>query len=122
MPPPNRWVIYYDEGPPFTDAAGPPEAAPAVGVQVIGYDDEVTGRTLLSGAEFRFYGGYFWWDGTWHSGDLFGLFDYLARPGLKVVKFGRSLDDARFREIWRQATEDTYLVPKSAYRPQERRA
>lgn len=114
------WRIYYEDGSVFDDAQGAPEMAPGVGVQVIAQADPLVGRVLLHGGD-ALAGGYFWYHGgQWFHGDVFGLFDYLSRPGAKVVKFGRSVLDASFRAALQRTANDPDLPMKSARYPTER--
>lgn len=108
------WRIFYGDCSTFSSADGPADLSPGLDVQAIVQPDPDVGRHVLS----RF--GYYWLDrGEWYGGDLFGLFDYLQRPGHKVVRFGRTISNARFREIIRAATEDPNFPRKSAWKPDE---
>ena len=55
----------------------------------------------------------------WFSGDVFGLKDYLMKPGPKCVLFGEHIDTALYRRILNQAIED--LGEKTGYSPRERK-
>ena len=108
------WRIYYDDGTTFSSADGPAEESPALGVQAIVQPDSEVGRTVDAKRE------YYWWiDDRWDGGDIFGLFDYLARPGVKVVRFGRSMTNAGFRAVYQAAVNDPDFPRKSATRPGE---
>ena len=110
-----EWRVYYGSGASFDSTQGPPETAPCVDVQAIVQADPSVGRHVLT--RFDFY----WRDrNEWFGGDLFGLWDYLARPGLKIVKFGRALPNDRYQEIMRRANNDPDLPRKSARYPDER--
>lgn len=85
-----EWRVYYDDGSTFDSDDGSVQDVPALGVQaVVCHDrcpDSATGRMVAH--RFDFY----WYEGPeWFGGDLFGLFDYLVRPGMKKVVFGRSM-------------------------------
>lgn len=109
------WRIYYADGSTFDWEQGLPAEAPGRGVICIVQPDPDTGRHRVSGF------GYYWWrDHGWFGGDLFGLFDYLQDPGQKVVKFGRTVSNERFREICRRADNDADFPPRSGYRRGER--
>lgn len=100
-----RWRIYYGDGSTWSDRDGPPEQSPALDVQVIVQMDPT--RVLLHGGSSNPFNGYFWFeDGLWTIGDLFGLWDYLARPGWKIVRFGRSIDTAQFHETVKRVVAD----------------
>lgn len=92
-----EWRIYYADGTTFDSGKGEPKSAPAFGVQVIVQYD--SGKQVISRSD------YYWFDGIWYGGDLFGLFDFLARDG-GPVKFGRCLPRAEFDAIHKRAVED----------------
>ena len=108
------WRVYYDDGE-FSSGDGPLEAVPTLGVQVIVKRDTAdpidnVGRRVLDRAD------YYWWDSDvqeWYGGDTFGLFDYLQRPGLKKVLFGRSISTERFIAIRNRALADPDFPPYS---------
>lgn len=108
------WRIYYDDLPPFDNSTGPPEDSPALGVQVIVQPHAQAGRELLRLSD------YYWWEaGRWWRGDIFGLWDYLQRPGWKVVRFGRTIETERHEAIYQMAKADPDFPPKSARLPGE---
>lgn len=110
-----RWRAYYDDGSLFDSSQGEPQDAPALGIQAIVQPDPDVGRTVQWGKD------YYWWLGDrWDGGDLFGLFDYLSRPGLKIVRFGRSMSNAAFRAVYARAAADSDFPRKSAVAPDER--
>jgi hypothetical protein len=103
--------VYYGDGSTYD---GEVADAPALGVQVIVEPDARVGRVLWQRKD------YYWFsDGHWSGGDIFGLFDYLARPGMKRVLFGRSVHAATFDDILQQAIDDPDFAPKSAWRDWE---
>lgn len=108
------WRIYYGDGGTYSSADGDPADAPARGVQAIVQADTQVGRHVLSGFD------YYWWEGTWFGGDLFGLFDYLIEPGPKAVKFGRTVPNDVFERVIRAACDDPDFPRKSARRRHER--
>jgi len=87
------WRIYYGDGSTYSDDDGDVFDAPALDVQAIAFrtsePDHKTGHMPV----FRF--DYYWWEpnGDWYGGDLFGLYDYLTRPGPKKVVFGRTVSN-----------------------------
>jgi hypothetical protein len=110
-----RWRIYYGDRTTFSAADGGPEDAPALNVQAIVQRDPSphgTGRHVIHGGgqrPNRVPIDYYWWDGEqgiWAGGDLFGLFDYLQRPGWKRVLFGRTIRDEVYQQIIVDAGED----------------
>lgn len=109
-----EWKIFYDDFSTFSSVDGPPEESPALGVQAIVMPDSEVGRTVDAKRE------YYWWiDDRWDGGDIFGLFDYLSRPGFKVVRFGRSMTNESFRAVYDVAANDPDFPRKSAVRAGE---
>ena len=95
------WRIYYDNGAIFSNTDGAPEDAPSGGVMCIAwYDDDNRRRLAHESDYYRFE------DGRWYGSDLFGLWDYLSRPGLKIVKFGRMVGDLQYRAVMGTAMND----------------
>lgn len=104
------WRIYYGDGSTFDSSQGSPLHAPALNVQCIVQPDPDVGRHVVS--KFAYY----WWDGEWYGGDLFGLHDYLMRPGPKTVKFGRTVSNAEYRAVVRRAAADPDFTPGAPQR------
>lgn len=105
-----KWKIYYDDGSTFSDEDGRVYDAPALGVQVIAQEDPDVGRQLFWEIDFYWYS-----EHGWFGGDVFGLWDYLATPGPKVVKFGRYVPRADFLRAYHKALKDPYLPAKTAW-------
>ena len=95
-----EWKIYYGDGSTFSSEDGPPDDAPTLDVQVVAQRDETVGTKLVPSKDF-----YWWRDGRWYGGDLFGLFDHLVRHG-GCVKFGRYISDERYHAAMRRAKTD----------------
>ncbi len=95
----SRWLIVYHDTATFSDSDGDPWDAPGWGVTVIA---QTNGTNILKGGE-----GYYWWDhDQWFSGDLMGLFQYLAEPGDgKAVVFGKWIDRDQYYERQDQAKQ-----------------
>lgn len=102
------WAVYYADGTRATDADTAVESVPTRGVIVVAESDPDTGRILLHGDD------YYWYDDGWFGGDIFGLWDYLARPGMKRVLFGRSVVADQYEAVMAQAREDDYLPERTA--------
>lgn len=103
-----NWRVYYGDGSTFSNEDGPPDQAPGLNVQVIAYRDPEVGNRLQAIHD------YYWFEsGLWAGGDLFGLWYYLQKPGLKVVKFGATLARDDFMEIYRKAKNDPDLPAKT---------
>ena len=69
------------------------------GVQAIAQRDDDPGDAYAVGRELLFDADYYCWrfatpetTGRWFRCDLYGLFDYLRRPGWKKVLAGRTAD------------------------------
>lgn len=110
-----KWRIWYDDGSTFSNEDGRPQDAPGRGLICIVQVDERTGRRRLTGDY------YVWMLGRWFSVDLFGLWDYLSKQGMKVVKFGRFASYTRYAEICRRADSDPAFPARSGWHPSEHR-
>lgn len=108
------WRIYYGDGSTFDSSMGAPADAPGLDVQIVAEASELLGRELIHGYDYYVYDAALF-DG-WTSVDLFGLWDYLSKPGAKVVKFGRMVRHETFSATLARALDDPDLPPKSAYR------
>ncbi len=107
---PLRWRIYYGDGSTWSDQDGPPELCPTLDVQII--VQMAPTRVLMHGGAGNPFHGYYWYeDGVWTLGDLFGMWDYLSRPGWRLVRFGRSIDTARFHDTVRRVIADLDFPP-----------
>lgn len=107
-----RWRIYYGDG---TTYDGPAEDAPALNVQAVVQRDPSphgSGRFVVHGGgqrPNRVPIDYYCYDveqQIWLGVDLFGLFDYLQRPGWKRVLFGRTVADVDYQDAIRRAGDD----------------
>lgn len=102
------WRIYYDDGSTHDDAAGL-DTAPGLGVIIIAQRDLDVEKELLHRKDF-----YYFERSRWFGCDLFGLFDYLARPGIKKVVAGRNTEHRNYHALYERARNDPYLPYKSA--------
>jgi hypothetical protein len=107
------WRLYYGDGSTFDASCGLPSAAPPMNLQAIAQVADIDiGRRTVSGYD------YYWFeDGQWFGGDLFGLFDYLQRSG--AVKFGRMIRREDYRAALARAVHDPDLQAKVAWDPRE---
>ena len=104
-----RWKIHYGDGSTFSSNDGDPFDAPALNVQIIVVRDDDPSSQLGRYPVHRF--DYYWWDEPdWFGGDLFGLFDYLSRPGAKRVLFGRTVANAEHQAIIDGALADPDMI------------
>lgn len=109
-----EWKIWYGDGSTFSSQDGDVTDAPALNVQIIVQHDQDIGRVNQTGADY-----YIQREGRWWGVDIFGLFDYLMECG--TVKFGRTVDSRRFRQIFHQAETDPDFQARSGFRRGERR-
>jgi hypothetical protein len=96
-----KWRIYYDNGSTFDSLQGEPEQAPSIGVICIKHFIENEWRIQA----FTDY--YIREKDEWWGADAPGFWQYMFRPGFKVVKFGTNIKDEPFQKIVTQAREDT---------------
>ena len=101
------WRIYYADGSRIDSAQTLVHKVPKTGVIAIVQPDSELGRTVLQRMDF-----YWWEDNEFWGGDIFGLWDYLTRPGNKLVLFGRSIPNAAYREIVQRAIHDPDFKPR----------
>lgn len=116
----SKWIIYYGDGSKVYDKDCNPEDVPRRDIQVITVEDEDVGQAFVRNSD------YYWWDykmNCWSGGDIFGLFDYLIEPGVKIVLFGRTITNDEYREILSRAMNETdgYMPRKSARHGWERK-
>lgn len=97
--------IYYDDGSTCDELAD----APGQGVIVIAQADDDVGKELLHRKDF-----YYFERGRWFGCDLYGLFDYLARPGMKKVLAGRNTEHRNYHALYERARTDPHLPYKTA--------
>lgn len=102
------WRVYYDDGRAHDSEDGL-ESAPGRGVIVIAQRDPDVDRELLHRKDF-----YYFERGKWFGCDLFGLFDYLDRPGMKKVLAGRNTEHRNYHALYEMARLDPDLPYKSA--------
>lgn len=108
-----RWKIFYDGGYTFSDEQGKPEDMPAFGVVCIVCADDLVGRMILHKFDW-----YYWTDGGWQGGDIYGLLDRLLHrlPTVAVCQ-GRTVPNAVYQEIMGRADKDPDFPPMSGKLP-----
>ena len=99
------WKIFYADSSSFTNEDGPPEQAPKCGVLAIVFYNLDNRREIIASKDFL------WYDetpiyqdesgGTFYGGDWAGFFQYITRPGKKIVFLGATVHDF----IWRKRLE-----------------
>ena len=114
-----RFKIWYGDHSTYTDQDGPAELAPKTNVQLVTIEDREHGRVICKADDFYIYD-LFDGEWSWQGVDYFGMWDYLSRPGNKVVLFGRTLGNLQYREIVQRAYDDDYLPQKTAWHVGER--
>lgn len=111
-----KWRIYYGDGSTYDSRDGSVWDAPSANVQVVVNADMDTGWNAERACD------YYWYDldlAYWQAGDIFGLWDYLSRPGQKKVIFGRLIPLAEYQATLRKAMSDPELPKKAAWRQGE---
>lgn len=115
----RMWKIFYDGGGTFSNRDGSPQEAPARGVQVIIQSSDRVGRAVVRSSDYYIFSARC---GGWEGVDIFGLWDYLASPGFKVVKFGRTIGNQEWNDVLIRAVDDPELPRKSNWFPHERKS
>ena len=87
------WCIFYGNGSTFTSERGKPQDAPHLGVVAI-VQTHIQPPQVLHQTDF-----YWWRDGYWWAGDIFGFLDQAARYGATWVKQGEMIRADRYKEI-----------------------
>lgn len=90
-----RWQIFYEDLN-MRGTTNPLLTGPTHGVVGIvqKLDDEPRCQVLHT-VDF-----YWWKDGMWKGGDIFGALDQASTPeGVRFLKHGRTIRTARFKEI-----------------------
>lgn len=108
------WRIYYGDGSTFDALIGAWEDAPSRDVQAIVCENQEVGWYVVSNGDYYVPIG----DGEFRAMDIFGLFDWLLEQG--EVKFGRTISNEEFREIFKRASEDANFGRKAGYLNYER--
>jgi hypothetical protein len=91
----TRWRIYYDDGTTWSDANGPPEAAPGYGVLAITQEQE---DQVLCSQDFYLYREDY---GCWIEVHVEGLLDHLitAAHHIRAVKAGRTVPLSVYKRV-----------------------
>lgn len=97
------WKIYYSDGSSFSNLEGKPEDAPPTGVICIKQLSAENKYELLALRDFYIWAGKEWW-----LADASGFWQYMFKPGKKIVKFGTNVDDFTFERIMAEAREDLF--------------
>jgi hypothetical protein len=113
-----KWKIFYIDGTSFSNEEGNPEDAPGSGLAAIAQEDGVVGVAIHYGQDFYCFGEQY---KGWVGMDYFGLGQYLAKPGFKIIKLGEAMDTVGYRELLAKIKVDPTLPNKSARYPWEGR-
>lgn len=113
-----RWVVHYTDGATFSNEDGWPADAPGWHVQAIAQEDETVGVLIHQGENFYCYDETLF--GGWVGCDEYGLAQYLAEPGYKVIKLGHAMPTHEWRDLIAQIKADPRLPEKSARYAHER--
>jgi hypothetical protein len=105
------WRIYYVDGSTFGSDEGEPQDAPGGGVAAIAQRDDDVGVQIHHQRDFYVYGEEF---GGWAGMDVFGLTQYLMRPGCKVVKLAEFMTTDGYNALINRLRDDPGLPTKSA--------
>lgn len=110
-----KWKVFYGDGS-TVNGSFPVEAIPTQNVQIILIADDEYGRIMLH--RYDYYGFDFDLE-RWFGFDLFGLWEYLTRPGLKKVLFGRTLPHEQWNPIYQAVKSDTDMPKKTGWTERE---
>lgn len=113
-----RWKIYYVDGSTFSNKDGNPEDAIGWGVAAVVQEDDTVGVQVHHLNDFYCFAVEF---GGWAGLDYFGLAQYLARPGKKIIKLGEVMPTEKYKELIASVREDPDLPHKSARYEWERK-
>lgn len=99
---PISWRIYYADGTTYDSTQGEPKDAPSTGVICIKHFIENEWRISA-------FVDYYCWElgSEWWGADQAGFWQYMFKPGIKIIKFGTNIPDEPFEKILAQAREDT---------------
>lgn len=114
------WTIHYAGGLTFSSEQGGPEESPGLGVLAVVIPDDTTGYRVMHGGGPHYGQGTYWWEkGQWFIGDVFGMTQYLAEPGWKIIRLGRTVTKDAWAQLW-QRIEEAH-GKKSSWWPREPR-
>lgn len=90
------WLVIYGDGSECNSDDCSPFDVPGQDVQACASrttdDQSQKGYEPVFGWDF-----YVWRDDQWYGCEIFGLWDYLVRPGPKKVLFGRTVSNDAYR-------------------------
>ena len=99
----TTWVIYYGDGSTFSNDDGKPEDAPCTGVLAVCCFNMDNQRSIHASKDWYIYDEQpIYKDidyGMWYGADWGGLYQYIARPGKKIIKLGALVSDPTWRKM-----------------------
>lgn len=101
---PPKFKIFYENGTTYSNKSGPLDRVHKQGIVVILTEDDEQGQRFESGSEF-----YCYYPHGWVGVGQYGLYDYLASPGAKLVLFGRIVSNEKRNDIFNAAMSDTHI-------------
>jgi hypothetical protein len=115
----EAWTIIYADLSTFDSSEGSPSESPGLGVLSIVVPYDLTNYTVMHGGGHADLA-YFWWqDEQWYLGNYVGFVRYLQKPGVKVVRFGETVPNSTWAEMW--PLIERKFGPKYSWLPGEQR-
>jgi len=99
-----KFKIFYENGTTYDNKSGPLDRAHKQGVVIILMEDIDEGQRFESDSDF-----YCYFPHGWVGVSQYGLYDYLASPGTKLVLFGRVVSNEKRNSIFNTAMLDKYI-------------
>lgn len=96
------WAVYYDTGSEFdviTNLDMEPGDLPGGNVLAVVQVDDLTDYTILTGADILGQGFYWWDQGQWFIGDVWGLTQYVLEPGWQKILLGRTMPQGKWERF-----------------------
>ena len=114
-----KWLVYYDDETHISSDDTTIENLECSGVVFVVMEDPDSGRQVLIGDYYVYdnLSGEGW---RFYPCDLFGLFDYLIRPGLKKVLFGRWVGSCLWNKLYNASEANDILPQRNSYHVNER--
>ncbi len=113
-----KWCVYYIDGNTFDNTQGDPCDVPGGGVLAVVQEDDSVGVLVHQQNDFYCFDEQF---GGWAGMDVFGLTQYLMKPGLKIIKLGEAMSTERYKKMLQCVRDNPDLPDKSARYPWEAR-
>ena len=98
-----KFKIFYENGTTYDEKTGLLDRAHKQGVVAI-LMESGRGQRLEKDCEF-----YCYYPHGWVGVAQYGLYDYLATPGFKLVLFGRNVNEGKYRAILHSAQNDNHI-------------